>query len=255
MTRRVVLGLAVITLLMLSQGAQVAALPDYHTAFVRLYAPKADTALAKARCQLCHTTPEGGRRNPYGEDFGKQNTRDAAAFRAIEKLDSDKDGVSNLDEIRAGTLPGDPTSKPATTAAAAAAPRATPTPASSPQAAPVPSPRAAPQAVAARYVGAETCRMCHADQHRLWTRTRHSRAYGLLETTGQAQNSECLSCHTTGYQRGGFSDATATPGLKGVQCEACHGPGSEHQGGDPRRIVKTPSSAVCAACHKQLNLH
>jgi predicted CXXCH cytochrome family protein len=248
--------------LMLSQGAHVAALPDYYAAFVRLYAPKSDTALAKSRCQLCHATPEGGRRNPYGEEFGKQNTRDAAAYRAIEKLDSDKDGFSNLDEIRAGTLPGDPASKPAaaapaaapTAGPAAAAPRATPT--ASPQAAPPPSPRAAPAAVAARYVGAETCRMCHADQHRLWARTRHARAFGLLETTGQAQNTECLSCHTTGFQRGGFSDATATPGLKGVQCEACHGPGSEHQTtSDPRRITKTPSSAVCAACHKQLNLH
>ncbi len=34
------------------------------------------------------------------------------ALKAIEKLDSDKDGASNIVEIRAGTLPGDPTSKP-----------------------------------------------------------------------------------------------------------------------------------------------
>jgi hypothetical protein len=32
---------------------------------------------------------------------------------SIEKLDSDKDGVSNINEIKAGTLPGDPKSKPA----------------------------------------------------------------------------------------------------------------------------------------------
>ena len=96
--------------------------------------------------------------------------------------------------------------------------------------------------------------MCHADQHRQWTRTAHARAFELLEISGQPQNPECLGCHSTGYRRGGFTDATATPGLKGVQCEACHGPGSEHQG-DPRKIIKTPPSSVCAACHKQFNIH
>lgn len=37
---------------------------------------------------------------------------DEKALRAIEKLDSDKDGASNIVEIRAGTHPGDPKSKP-----------------------------------------------------------------------------------------------------------------------------------------------
>jgi len=184
-----------------------------------------------------------GKLNPYGVDFAKQRTRDAAAFKAIERLDSDKDGVSNLDEIKAGTLPGDPASKPsAANAPPAAAP---PSPASS-------SAAAAP--ATARYVGAEQCRMCHADQYPRWAQTAHARAFDLLEIAGQAQNPECLGCHTTGYRRGGFRDAVSTPGLRGVQCEACHGPGSEHQG-DPKKIVKTPAASVCASCHKQLNIH
>ncbi len=35
----------------------------------------------------------------------------AAALKAVEQMDSDKDGVKNLDEIKKGTLPGSPTSK------------------------------------------------------------------------------------------------------------------------------------------------
>lgn len=37
---------------------------------------------------------------------------DQAAFKAIENLDSDADGATNLKEIEAGMLPGDPSSKP-----------------------------------------------------------------------------------------------------------------------------------------------
>lgn len=228
--------------LLFGSAAQLPALPDYLTTFTRLYSPKTDTALAKAKCLLCHATNQGGKQNPYAGDFAKQPTRDTAAFKAIEKLDSDKDGYSNLDEIKAGTLPGDPASTPA-----AAAPPPPKTPAT--PSAPTPAGPAT-----AKYVGVETCRVCHIDQHRQWAQTRHARAFDLLEIAGQAQNPECLSCHTTGYRRGGFRDAAATPGLKGVQCEACHGPGSEHQG-DPRKIVKTPPASVCAACHKRLNIH
>lgn len=84
--------------------------------FTQVYSPKAGTAVATAACALCHTkgaVPSKTTLNPYGADLAKQKTRDAAAFKAIEKLDSDKDGFSNLVEIQAGTLPGDPASKPA----------------------------------------------------------------------------------------------------------------------------------------------
>lgn len=46
--------------------------------------------------------------NPYGADFGKNNHD----FGAIEPLDSDGDGVSNINEIKAGSFPGDPKDKP-----------------------------------------------------------------------------------------------------------------------------------------------
>lgn len=74
------------------------------------YKPKPGSAIVKAKCQLCHT--KGVALNPYGMSLkGKKMV--AASLKAVEKLDSDKDGFSNIAEIKAGKLPGDPKSKPA----------------------------------------------------------------------------------------------------------------------------------------------
>lgn len=56
-----------------------------------------------AKCALCHE-PEGPPMlNYYGIDFMKAKHD----FKAIETLDSDGDGVKNIDEINANTYPGD----------------------------------------------------------------------------------------------------------------------------------------------------
>ncbi len=96
-------------------GAVALALPNDLATFKQLYAPKDGTALAKAACLVCHAKmPPSKNMNPYGADLAKQGTpRTSAAFKAIEALDSDKDGFTNIQEITAGTLPGDPASKPA----------------------------------------------------------------------------------------------------------------------------------------------
>ncbi len=80
--------------------------------FNQTYKPKAGTALAKAGCKICHTKPSDGPLNPYGAEL-KGKAISAASLKSIEKLDADKDGVNNITEIKAGTLPGDPKSKPA----------------------------------------------------------------------------------------------------------------------------------------------
>ncbi len=81
--------------------------------FDKLYKPKATSELKKARCAVCHVDKAGkGALNPYGKALEKKKL-ESASFKAIEKLDSDKDGFTNIDEIKAGTLPGDPKSKPA----------------------------------------------------------------------------------------------------------------------------------------------
>lgn len=107
-----VAGAVVVSVMLLAAVAY--ALPGDATTFKTLYAPKAGSKVATAGCLLCHDkapfTKSG--LNPYGKDLAKQaKPRTAASFKAIETLDSDKDGVTNLKEIQAGTLPGDATNK------------------------------------------------------------------------------------------------------------------------------------------------
>lgn len=79
---------------------------------------KEGTDLAKAMpCLVCHDKMPATKTglNPYGQDLAKAAAGKpitAAILQSIEKLDSDKDRVSNVDELKAGTLPGDPKSKP-----------------------------------------------------------------------------------------------------------------------------------------------
>lgn len=63
----------------------------YHTAGTRLNS-----------CKVCHTSPPT--LNPYGQAFAKSGFN----FAAIERLDSDGDGISNIKEIRARRFPGIP---------------------------------------------------------------------------------------------------------------------------------------------------
>lgn len=76
------------------------------------YKPGANSALKKAKCAVCHVRPNGtGGLNSYGKILAKKKIN-AASLKAIESKDADKDGASNAAEIKAGTLPGDPKSKP-----------------------------------------------------------------------------------------------------------------------------------------------
>lgn len=61
-------------------------------------------------CSLCHTSAPAT--NPYGADLTLPVS--AAKLAAIENVDSDGDGFTNIVEINAGTLPGNAASKPAT---------------------------------------------------------------------------------------------------------------------------------------------
>ncbi len=63
----------------------------------------------KERCDTCHMNLQGGGPlNDFGRDFENAG-RDLAA---ILDMDSDGDGFTNREELRAGTMPGDPNSRP-----------------------------------------------------------------------------------------------------------------------------------------------
>lgn len=80
--------------------------------FKDTYKPKSGTELSKASCAVCHVEKNGkGGLNAYGKQLDGKKV-DKESLKAIEKQDADKDGVSNIDEIKAGTLPGDSKSKP-----------------------------------------------------------------------------------------------------------------------------------------------
>lgn len=57
-------------------------------------------------CSTCHS--EGFSLNTYGWDFLNSGYN----FKKLDDLDSDGDGFSNRDEIKAGTYPGDASDNP-----------------------------------------------------------------------------------------------------------------------------------------------
>ena len=91
------------------------ATPEFLALFKKHYNVAAGSELDRAKCMICHTTPPA--RNPFGKEVAANldasGEMTVAVLQAIESKDSDGDGVSNGEEIRAGTRPGDPASKPA----------------------------------------------------------------------------------------------------------------------------------------------
>jgi hypothetical protein len=80
--------------------------PEHMSAFNQKYGT---TGSKLDSCLTCHQSQAAAKDNlnPYGTDFAGANND----FGAIEAKDSDGDGVSNLDEIKKGTFPGDPSDK------------------------------------------------------------------------------------------------------------------------------------------------
>jgi mono/diheme cytochrome c family protein len=105
-----VAGLSVLTVAALALPAMVA---GFKAAYPKI---PAESALMKAGCATCHV-PKSTKLNPYGADLkkaleaAKTKKLTADVLKKIESLDSDKDGVKNGEEIKKGTLPGDPKSK------------------------------------------------------------------------------------------------------------------------------------------------
>lgn len=99
-----------------------------------------------------------------------------------------------------------------------------------------------------RFLGAETCKRCHAAEYEQWASTAHARAFDTLHTDhGMEFTQECVSCHVTAFDEpnGFVSAGHDRPDLKHVQCESCHGPGTLHS----RKGSVKVDEAVCLNCH------
>ncbi len=107
--------LAIFALIAVSAAAQ--ARPEFWDDYVKHYGIKDGSTLYKTKCQTCHTS-RPPQRNDYGRAVrtayrnAKPGQKMPDVFKAVEDLDSDKDGAKNIDEIKADSLPGDATSKP-----------------------------------------------------------------------------------------------------------------------------------------------
>lgn len=102
------------TLVALAFGTSLVASMDAQKQFAAKY----PEAKALAKCSTCHVKAmpkkEEADLNAYGKDLGKNlvdGKKGQYDFAKVEKPDSDGDGVSNGDEIKKGTNPGDPKSK------------------------------------------------------------------------------------------------------------------------------------------------
>jgi len=107
--RKILVSVLSVMALLIGGVTSVYAFDSYLTSPTVGFNVKYPGAGALSACKLCHIDPAGGGpRNPYGADW-VSHARD---FGAIEQLDSDGDTYKNIDEINAGTWPGDATSHP-----------------------------------------------------------------------------------------------------------------------------------------------
>lgn len=110
------LTLALVLAVMLATTAL--ATPVIQNGFKAICKPKPGTALFQAQCRVCHVVAGQKQLNPFGLDVQaelkkqKSKTFTSAIWQKLGARDSDHDGASNSKEIAAGTLPGDPKSKP-----------------------------------------------------------------------------------------------------------------------------------------------
>lgn len=93
------------------------------------------------------------------------------------------------------------------------------------------------------YLGTGYCVDCHPSQSRSWAESAHTNSYSNPEfqkVWGElGEDSECLECHTTGYDA-----TTETYELPEIQCEECHGPGDT--------MNRDPTPELCGECHSGL---
>ncbi len=119
------------------------------------------------------------------------------------------------------------------------------------------------------YVGAESCKTCHAPAYEFWQKavvkvkaknqagkmidrlSGHSIAWKTLQDANKTLDRNCIGCHSAGFMEpGGYCKAKDVDPFKNVQCESCHGPGSLHvKAGDRTKIRRAVPESHCRSCH------
>ncbi len=104
------------------------------------------------------------------------------------------------------------------------------------------------------YVLSEACATCHKTEYEIWKKSRHSHAFAALEEKQRTFDTNCVGCHSLGYQDKGFVNIKATPQFANIHCESCHGPGAEHVKAPTAGNYKTPpKNQSCLVCHDRDN--
>ncbi len=215
-------------------------------------------------CKVCHVSPIGkkGDLNLYGMALQKLKLPADAKKLAVEDYslidpeDADNDGVSNLDEIKAGTSPGDPVSTPPKNEV------------SVPENVKSEPAVQNDQVVPAKEKEEQKKENSSSNRSRTLEHLLARLAEGVIPTVSAEEVAQakpeyvgtetCASCHAeiakqhqhSAHNRVG---ADGPDGLD-ISCESCHGAGSLHvEAGGGRGVggITKPSKdpAACYSCH------
>ncbi len=126
--------------------------------------------------------------------------------------------------------------------------------------------------IGARFVGANTCKLCHPEAFSVYSLTAHWTIRDLTTWSGRTNNS-CKSCHSVGEDPANpgksllmpdstpagfdFTKAWLDPvndTFRGIQCENCHGPGGNHVNAalidkDTTITARPNYMLTCVRCH------
>jgi DmsE family decaheme c-type cytochrome len=104
-----------------------------------------------------------------------------------------------------------------------------------------------------QYVGADTCKTCHADLYSAWEKTPHWKT--TLDTKGGPSHQGCEGCHGPGSAHvAGGGDVTKifvfeTHSAKEIneRCLTCHAGGTQHM--NAINSVHSKNDVSCISCH------
>ena len=103
-------------------------------------------------------------------------------------------------------------------------------------------------------LASEDCQDCHFSEYNAWKRDDHSVAFKTIVDERKTKDSECLSCHTSGFGRDdGFTSLTSTAHLINVNCTECHLTSREHLDDPSETSVERIVEATCTRCHNATN--